>query len=183
MTIVVAGFRYPALIADVSSGPLPWANRRPLVGSSVRPRFGLLRRLDQVQTNCLLDLDFSKDCTSAVGSNHERIRPWWIWPSTCMLTRERLSMRLASTRKKIVMKNMGDLDGSVLTMIQATSRHKGNGKPIRCSYCLNWKPDRAHHCRDNGRCVRRTDHFCPWSVYRHVSHTNFLNYMQFLLHF
>lgn len=41
---------------------------------------------------------------------------------------------------------------------------EGNGKPIWCSYCSNWKPDRAHHCREVGRCVRRMDHFCPWSV-------------------
>ena len=42
---------------------------------------------------------------------------------------------------------------------------EGNGKPIWCSYCSNWKPDRAHHCREIGRCVRRMDHFCPWSVH------------------
>lgn len=39
---------------------------------------------------------------------------------------------------------------------------EGNGKPIWCSYCSNWKPDRAHHCREVGRCVRKMDHFCPW---------------------
>lgn len=42
---------------------------------------------------------------------------------------------------------------------------EGNGKPIWCSYCFNWKPDRAHHCREVGRCVRKMDHFCPWWVY------------------
>lgn len=42
---------------------------------------------------------------------------------------------------------------------------EGNGKPIWCSYCFNWKPDRAHHCREVGRCVRKMDHFCPWLVY------------------
>ena len=41
---------------------------------------------------------------------------------------------------------------------------EGNGKPIWCSYCSNFKPDRAHHCREIGRCVRKMDHFCPWSV-------------------
>lgn len=41
---------------------------------------------------------------------------------------------------------------------------EGNGKPIWCSYCSNWKPDRAHHCREIGRCVRKMDHFCPWQV-------------------
>lgn len=41
---------------------------------------------------------------------------------------------------------------------------EGNGWPIWCSSCCCWKPDRAHHCREIGRCVRKMDHFCPWSV-------------------
>lgn len=48
---------------------------------------------------------------------------------------------------------------------------EGNGKPIWCPYCSNWKPDRAHHCREIGRCVRRMDHFCPWSVHLSSTHT------------
>lgn len=39
---------------------------------------------------------------------------------------------------------------------------EGDGKPIWCSTCSNFKPDRAHHCREVGRCVRKMDHFCPW---------------------
>ncbi len=39
---------------------------------------------------------------------------------------------------------------------------ESDGRPIWCSTCLNWKPDRAHHCREVGRCVRKMDHFCPW---------------------
>ncbi|MCJ1364141.1 palmitoyltransferase pfa5, partial [Acarospora aff. strigata] len=39
---------------------------------------------------------------------------------------------------------------------------QADGKPRFCSTCLNWKPDRAHHCREVGRCVRKMDHFCPW---------------------
>ena len=39
---------------------------------------------------------------------------------------------------------------------------EGDGRPIWCSTCLNFKPDRAHHCREVGRCVRKMDHFCPW---------------------
>ena len=39
---------------------------------------------------------------------------------------------------------------------------EGDGRPIWCSTCLNWKPDRAHHCREAGRCVKKMDHFCPW---------------------
>jgi palmitoyltransferase len=37
-----------------------------------------------------------------------------------------------------------------------------DGYPIWCSICQNWKPDRTHHCREVGRCVRKMDHFCPW---------------------
>lgn len=39
---------------------------------------------------------------------------------------------------------------------------QGDGRPIWCSTCENWKPDRAHHCREIERCVRKMDHFCPW---------------------
>ncbi|KAK2807654.1 palmitoyltransferase pfa5 [Onygenales sp. PD_10] len=38
-----------------------------------------------------------------------------------------------------------------------------DGKPAWCSTCLQYKSDRAHHCRDVDRCVRKMDHFCPWS--------------------
>ncbi|KAK0877848.1 Palmitoyltransferase pfa5 [Friedmanniomyces endolithicus] len=37
-----------------------------------------------------------------------------------------------------------------------------NGHPIWCYYCRNWKPDRAHHNQDVGRCTLKMDHFCPW---------------------
>lgn len=37
-----------------------------------------------------------------------------------------------------------------------------DGLPLRCSKCNDWKPNRAHHCSDVGRCVERMDHFCPW---------------------
>ena len=39
---------------------------------------------------------------------------------------------------------------------------EGDGRPIYCSMCMNWKPDRTHHCREVDRCVRKMDHFCPW---------------------
>ena len=39
---------------------------------------------------------------------------------------------------------------------------EGDGRPRWCSTCQNWKPDRAHHCREVDRCVRKMDHFCPW---------------------
>ena len=42
---------------------------------------------------------------------------------------------------------------------------EGDGRPIWCSICMNWKVDRSHHCREVGRCVRKMDHYCPWLVY------------------
>ncbi|EMC93846.1 hypothetical protein BAUCODRAFT_124601 [Baudoinia panamericana UAMH 10762] len=36
------------------------------------------------------------------------------------------------------------------------------GLPVWCQYCRNWKPDRAHHSQDAGRCTLKMDHFCPW---------------------
>jgi len=36
------------------------------------------------------------------------------------------------------------------------------GLPIYCQHCQNWKPDRAHHSQDAGRCTLKMDHFCPW---------------------
>lgn len=41
---------------------------------------------------------------------------------------------------------------------------ESDGLPKWCSVCANWKSERAHHCSDVGRCVRRMDHFCPWYV-------------------
>lgn len=41
---------------------------------------------------------------------------------------------------------------------------QGDGRPIWCSTCNNYKPDRAHHCREIERCVKKMDHFCPWYV-------------------
>lgn len=37
-----------------------------------------------------------------------------------------------------------------------------DGRPIYCSTCCQYKTDRAHHCREVDRCVRKMDHFCPW---------------------
>lgn len=37
-----------------------------------------------------------------------------------------------------------------------------DGRPLYCSTCCHYKPDRAHHCREVDRCVRKMDHFCPW---------------------
>jgi palmitoyltransferase len=37
------------------------------------------------------------------------------------------------------------------------------GTPCWCEKCHNWKPDRTHHCKELGRCVRKMDHYCPWA--------------------
>lgn len=39
-----------------------------------------------------------------------------------------------------------------------------DGRPPWCSTCCQFKTDRAHHCREIDRCVRKMDHFCPWYV-------------------
>lgn len=36
------------------------------------------------------------------------------------------------------------------------------GHPLFCFYCRTYKPDRAHHNQDVGRCTLKMDHFCPW---------------------
>ncbi|KAG6002400.1 hypothetical protein E4U21_003131 [Claviceps maximensis] len=53
-----------------------------------------------------------------------------------------------------------------------------DGRPKWCSECRQWKPDRAHHSSELGRCVRKMDHLCPW-VGGMVSETSF----NFFTHF
>ena len=53
-----------------------------------------------------------------------------------------------------------------------------DGRPPFCSHCYNFKPDRAHHCSELGRCVYKMDHFCPW-VGGIVSETSFKYFIQF----
>ncbi|KIX95002.1 uncharacterized protein Z520_09312 [Fonsecaea multimorphosa CBS 102226] len=53
-----------------------------------------------------------------------------------------------------------------------------DGRPPFCSTCYNYKPDRAHHCSELGRCVLKMDHFCPW-VGGIVSETSFKYFIQF----
>ncbi|KAK3071998.1 Palmitoyltransferase pfa5 [Teratosphaeriaceae sp. CCFEE 6253] len=54
-----------------------------------------------------------------------------------------------------------------------------NGIPIWCHHCRNWKPDRAHHNQDSGRCTLKMDHFCPWvgGVVGERSHKFFLQFL------
>ncbi|KAL2161145.1 hypothetical protein VTH06DRAFT_8364 [Thermothelomyces fergusii] len=53
-----------------------------------------------------------------------------------------------------------------------------DGRPRWCSTCRNWKIDRAHHCREIERCVRKMDHYCPW-VGGIVAETSFKFFVQF----
>lgn len=53
-----------------------------------------------------------------------------------------------------------------------------DGRPPFCSTCLNFKPDRTHHCSEVDRCVRKMDHFCPW-VGGIVSETSIKFFIQF----
>lgn len=53
-----------------------------------------------------------------------------------------------------------------------------DGRPPFCSTCLNFKPDRAHHCSEVDRCVLKMDHFCPW-VGGIVSETSIKFFIQF----
>ncbi|KAK2594741.1 palmitoyltransferase pfa5 [Conoideocrella luteorostrata] len=53
-----------------------------------------------------------------------------------------------------------------------------DGRPKWCSECCQWKPERAHHSSDLGRCVRKMDHLCPW-VGGMVSETSFNFFTQF----
>ncbi|KAL1837440.1 hypothetical protein VTJ49DRAFT_3777 [Mycothermus thermophilus] len=53
-----------------------------------------------------------------------------------------------------------------------------DGRPRWCSTCCNWKIDRAHHCSEIERCVRKMDHYCPW-VGGIVGETSFKFFVQF----
>ena len=56
---------------------------------------------------------------------------------------------------------------------------QGDGRPVWCTNCQNWKPDRTHHCREVDQCVRKMDHYCPW-VGGIVSETSFKFFVQFV---
>ncbi|KAK2867751.1 hypothetical protein FQN49_003509 [Arthroderma sp. PD_2] len=56
-----------------------------------------------------------------------------------------------------------------------------DGRPPWCSTCYQFKTDRAHHCSEVDRCVRKMDHFCPW-VGGVVSETSFKFFIQFLFY-
>ncbi|KAL4911696.1 DHHC palmitoyltransferase-domain-containing protein [Aspergillus aurantiobrunneus] len=56
-----------------------------------------------------------------------------------------------------------------------------DGRPIYCSKCCHFKPDRTHHCREVDRCVQKMDHFCPW-VGGVVSEKSFKFFIQFVFY-
>jgi palmitoyltransferase len=53
-----------------------------------------------------------------------------------------------------------------------------DGRPIWCSHCANWKPDRTHHDSTSGRCIAKMDHFCPW-VGGPIGENNFKYFIQY----
>jgi len=52
------------------------------------------------------------------------------------------------------------------------------GKPVWCTECQIWRPDRTRHSKEFGRCIRRFDHYCPW-VGGIVAENNFKFFIQF----
>ena len=55
------------------------------------------------------------------------------------------------------------------------------GMPLWCDKCHNWKPDRTHHCKELGRCVRKMDHYCPWAggIIAETTHKYFMQFVFF----
>lgn len=54
-----------------------------------------------------------------------------------------------------------------------------NGRPIWCSFCENWKPDRAHHNQDVGRCTLKMVSLEIMSIWR--SHGTDVSRITFVL--
>jgi palmitoyltransferase len=53
------------------------------------------------------------------------------------------------------------------------------GAPLFCDKCRIYKPDRTHHCKELGRCVRKMDHYCPWAggIIAETSHKYFMQFL------
>jgi palmitoyltransferase ZDHHC3/7/25 len=58
-------------------------------------------------------------------------------------------------------------------------------EPSRVKFCNkcdnNWKPERAHHCKECGTCVYKMDHHCPW-INNCVGAKNLKYFLQFVLY-
>ncbi|KAF2014490.1 zf-DHHC-domain-containing protein [Aaosphaeria arxii CBS 175.79] len=55
------------------------------------------------------------------------------------------------------------------------------GWPLWCDKCHSFKPDRTHHSKQLGRCVRRMDHYCPYAG-GIISETTHKFFVQFLFY-
>lgn len=55
------------------------------------------------------------------------------------------------------------------------------GNPLFCDKCRIYKPDRTHHCKELGHCVRRMDHYCPWAggIIAETTHKYFMQFVFF----
>jgi palmitoyltransferase len=55
------------------------------------------------------------------------------------------------------------------------------GIPLFCDKCRIYKPDRTHHCKELGRCVRKMDHYCPWAggIIAETTHKYFMQFVCF----
>lgn len=53
------------------------------------------------------------------------------------------------------------------------------GVPLFCEKCRIFKPDRTHHCKELGRCVRKMDHYCPWAggIIAETTHKFFMQFV------
>ncbi|KAI0094442.1 zf-DHHC-domain-containing protein [Irpex rosettiformis] len=54
-------------------------------------------------------------------------------------------------------------------------------RPRFCRTCENYKPPRAHHCKQCNCCVLRMDHHCPW-INNCVGHFNHGHFVRFLFY-
>ena len=48
-----------------------------------------------------------------------------------------------------------------------------------CEACNAWKPQRARHCKQCGKCVLRFDHHCPW-IGNCVGYHNYKYFIHFV---
>lgn len=54
---------------------------------------------------------------------------------------------------------------------EALKAYDSKRRARRCHKCSAFKPEKAHHCTECGRCIVKMDHHCPW-VRAPISPTN-----------